>query len=76
MDHLPTPIDGVRAKVQFLAKHKIYRPNDFFTIRQQMSQSWGYADAQKLMEVGLPRNQKAETKNKFLQEWLFFGLLA
>lgn len=76
MNHLPIPIDGKRANVRFFAMHKYYQPNDFFTIRKELVKTWGYKDTQSLIEDGLASDMRSEEKNKFLQEWLFFGLLA
>lgn len=84
MDHLPTPLDrGHHETVKFFHGSKsTFSPGDFFTIPAD----YGYYDepatdqshvsGKSLLRDGLYKPITVTQANEFLQDWLFFGLLA
>jgi len=69
MDHLPQH-DGEPIRVPFLAETRIYRPEEFFTLPQKHGCS-----ISSLLQSG-PRLLPEREAPAFLQEWLFFSLIA
>ncbi|ETN39003.1 uncharacterized protein HMPREF1541_07045 [Cyphellophora europaea CBS 101466] len=75
MDHLPKPLNQTNhVAVHFYTTERIFKPDDFFTIPAR--EEYGHTDYQQLMEKGLPENIDIDIAHKFLQDWLFFGLMA
>ncbi|CZR69110.1 uncharacterized protein PAC_19011 [Phialocephala subalpina] len=72
MDQLPYPIDGPRPEVAFYARRGIFTSDAFFKIPSQR----GYTDFDDLIQNGLTPTMEEEAANTFLQEWLWFALLA
>lgn len=86
MDHLPTPVDRKHHDtVKFYhGDDTVFSPGDFFAIPKR----YGYEEHQaqdedeeglldeNLIRKGLYKPMTVEVANEFLQEWLFFGLLA
>lgn len=72
MDHLPKPLDGAKIDVRAYAVRKVYEPELFFSLPGNYKLEFG-----KLVTKGYPENRKdLRQKKEFLQEWLFFALLA
>lgn len=72
MEHLPPPIDGTTLSVKAYAVLPEYEPEDFFKLPGKDGQDFG-----SLLAKGYPKDRGNTDKMKeFLQQWLFFALLA
>lgn len=72
MDHLPKPLDGAKIDVRAYAVRTEYEPELFFSLP-----GTNKLDFRKLVTQGYPEDRNGLKKKKeFLQEWLFFALLA
>lgn len=72
MDHLPQPLDGHVQTVDLYAYRSEYRPGDFFSLFEKPG-----LDFDVLLAQGYDGEKGKEgSKPEFLQEWLFFALLA
>jgi hypothetical protein len=67
MDHLPPPLDGYVPRVDVFANRLEYHPGDFFSLFRESDLNFDV-----LLAKGYSKDNKAE----FLQEWLFFSLMA
>ena len=70
MDHIPA---DEQIKVPFHAQHRMYSPEEFFTLP---AKDYQYEDYQDLLENGLRSEMKSRDANEFLHSWLYFSLLA
>lgn len=71
MDHLPSPIDNPPDPVGLFAEDRPYEPDDFFNMPTTFE---GTFDT--FLENGFNEKLGLPAKMRFLQEWLFFALLA
>ena len=69
MDHLPQH-DGEPIRVPFLAETRIYKPEEFFTLPEKHG-----CRVSSLLQSG-PKLLPQRDAPAFLQEWLFFSLIA
>jgi hypothetical protein len=67
MDHLPRPLDGYVLRVDVFANRLEYHPGDFFSLFQESDTNF---------DMLLAKGYVKDNKTEFLQEWLFFSLLA
>ncbi|RMZ89819.1 hypothetical protein DV736_g2942, partial [Chaetothyriales sp. CBS 134916] len=72
MDHLPKPLNGDHICVPLYAEERVYKPDEFFSFPV----NYGFENTLDLIEGGLPSTMPARKANKFLQSWLWFGLLS
>ena len=72
MDHLPQPLDGHVQKVDLCACRATYQPGDFFSLFDRPDLSFDV-----LLAKGYDEKEDGHrSKLEFLQEWLWFALLA
>lgn len=71
MDHLPPYDEDKPIQVPFLAAKRIYEVDDFY----RLPKSFGIYDVSDLVKNG-PRAIQPSDRACFLQQWLFFALLA